>query len=143
VCRSRRERADTLGGRISGGVVQQHAADLAARGPRMHRHLLDVQAAVHDAGDQVSGRDIGVNGRDPGAAILPVPGEFLNGQRFVVGDLRHADLTEQASRGPLDFLHYRKVALSCCPDMHQPQYPAHLEPRPPADRGLKRPRPAA
>jgi hypothetical protein len=32
-------------------VFQQHAADLAARGPRMHRYLLDMHAAVHDAGD--------------------------------------------------------------------------------------------
>jgi len=112
------------GHRTTGGVLQQHAADPAARGPRMHRYLLNVHAAVHDVGDQVSDRDIAGIHSDPGPAIVPVPGQFLKGQRLVFGDLRHADLTEPASRCPLDVLHYRQVALTRCPDPHQAHYPA-------------------
>lgn len=70
---------------------------------------------------QVSGRDIGVIRRDPGAVVPHVPGEFLNRQRLVFGDLRHADPTERASRCLLDVLHYRQVALFGRPDSHRAQ----------------------
>ncbi len=85
-----------LGRRVSGGVVKQHAADLAARGARVHGYLLDVHGTVHDVGDQVRDRDTGVIHRDPGAVIPLVAGEFVHGERLIAGDLRHADLAEPA-----------------------------------------------
>lgn len=113
------ERAEAPGRRVSGGVLKQHAADLAAGGARVHGYLLDVHGAAHDVGDQVSDRDTGVIHRDPGAVTPLVAGQLGEGKRLIAGDLRHADIAEPASRCPLDVLHDRQVTLGCCPDMHR------------------------
>jgi hypothetical protein len=84
----------------------------------MNWHLLNVQVAVGDVSDQVSGWDLGVICRDPGPVAPLAAGRSVQRDRLLSGDLRHADRTEPASRGPLDVLQNRQVALSPRPGIH-------------------------
>jgi hypothetical protein len=85
-------------------VVQQQSADTASRVVRVHRDLLDVKVAVNAVGDQVGHRGVGVAGYDPRQPGLVVAGEFIERERFILGDLRHANVSEALPRGPFDVL---------------------------------------
>jgi hypothetical protein len=93
---------------VRGGVLDQRPTHAPAGGPGVHRHLLDVQCAVHRLGQEVADRPVAV-GRRPGEARLPVPVELGGRQRLVPGDLGHPHVGEDQPRGPLDVLRRRQL----------------------------------
>jgi hypothetical protein len=68
----------------------------------VHRHLLDVEVAVDDVGEEVADGHVGGVGGDPGATRPVVAGEYVEGEGLVVGYLRHADIAEALTGGALD-----------------------------------------
>ncbi len=71
---------------------------------RMHRHLLDVEVAVDHVGEQVSDRPVGPIDGDPDPSGALVADQLVQCERLVLGDLRHAHVTEALARSPLDVL---------------------------------------
>jgi hypothetical protein len=99
-------------------MVQQQPSDTAARAVRVHRYLLDVEVAVDAVGDQIGDRGVGVAGRDPGHPGVVVAGELTDREWLVVGNLRHADISEALSGGPLDVLEGGQFVQAYGSDMH-------------------------
>lgn len=85
-------------------MVQQRPADTATCAVWVHRDLLDMEVSVDAVGDQVGDGVVGVIGHHPGQPGALVAGQLTQREWFILGDLRHADLSEALPGGPLDVL---------------------------------------
>jgi hypothetical protein len=99
-------------------MVQQQPADTATRAVRVHRDLLDVEVTVDAVGDQVGDRGVVVVGHDPGQPRVVVAGELSEREWLILGDLRHADVSEALPGGPLDVLEGGQFVQAHGSDVH-------------------------
>src|SRR5512140_2182293 len=83
-------------------MLDEGSAETPARVRGTHRHLLDVRRSIEDVGDEVRNGAAAIVDRDPCLTAAHVARERLLRGRLVIGDVRHADLTERLPRGPLD-----------------------------------------
>jgi 8-oxo-dGTP pyrophosphatase MutT (NUDIX family) len=113
---------------VAGEVVDQRSPHAAAGAARMNRYLLDVQIAVDNVGDEVADGGIGGIRGNPGTAGSVVTGEYVEGQGFIVGYLRHAHSAETFAGGAFDVLQERQLSLANHADAHRAIVPRRDDP---------------